>query len=671
MQRATSFLQTLAALLVGGTLLGKPVEISDVMSFKTITDVAKVKGARKIVVALQTWNGGKTFQTDLFVVGMDGSVRRLTTSGVGSFAVSSDGTRIAFTGQRQGVNGIFVMSLDGGEPELLIETPIDVDNLRWVKERIYFTAFVLPECCSQLKCTADKLKAKEASGLIFDELYFRPWNFWRDGTRLALFYVDEKTKAINPAVCGNFDALPLPFGGKDDYDAREDGTIVYASKKGENLALSTNSDIYLLREGSDEVRLTENKGADRAPKFSPDGKVIGFLSQRTPSFESDLWQLKIMSVDTRESFTVGQNLDNWVVDFAFSSDGKKVFLGVEEKGYITVYMAEARPLAPLVPLLSRSVHRFLTPTEDGLVYTKESFISPRELFSIAFDKKGKIVERKITALNDDVLKSLDLPIVDEVWYPVSGEQEGRRKEVHAFIVRPKDTEEGKKYPLVVMIHGGPQGAWLNEMHPRWNPLGIVGHGFVVAMPNPTGSTGYGQDFVNKVSKDWGGACYNEIMAFLDYAQTLPYVDASRACAMGGSFGGYMTNWIEGQTDRFRCLVSHAGVSSLESKYGSTDELWFPEWDIGGTPWDNPSAYEKWSPHKYARNFKTPMLIIHGQNDFRVPLEQGLVMFTYLRRLGVEAKLLYYPDEGHFVTKPLNRKQWYDTVVEWLKSHLYR
>lgn len=222
-----------------------------------------------------------------------------------------------------------------------------------------------------------------------------------------------------------------------------------------------------------------------------------------------------------------------------------------------------------------------------------------------------------------------------------------------------------------MIHGGPQGAWLNEMHPRWNPLGIVGHGFVVAMPNPTGSTGYGQDFVARVSKDWGGACYNEIMAFLDYAQTLPYVDASRACAMGGSFGGYMTNWIEGHTDRFKCLVSHAGVSLLESKYGSTDELWFPEWDIGGTPWDNPAAYEKWSPHKYAKNFKTPMLIIHGQNDFRVPLEQGLVMFTYLRRLGVEAKLLYYPDEGHFVTKPLNRKQWYDTVVDWLKSHLYR
>jgi len=262
-----------------------------------------------------------------------------------------------------------------------------------------------------------------------------------------------------------------------------------------------------------------------------------------------------------------------------------------------------------------------------------------------------------------------MPKVEEVWYDGAVVGEGKRQRVHAFLVRPPDAEAGRKYPLVVMIHGGPQGAWLDGFHSRWTPLGIASRGFVVAMPNPTGSTGYGQAFVAAVSKDWGGRCYEDVIAFLDHAAAMEGVDATRACAMGGSFGGYMTNWIEGHTDRFKCLISHAGPSSLAAKYGTTDELWFPEWDIGGTPWENADAYAKWSPHAYAKSFKTPMLVIHGANDFRVPIEQALVMFTYLRRQGVEAKLVVFPDETHFVSKPLNRVLWYDTVVRWLEAHL--
>jgi dipeptidyl aminopeptidase/acylaminoacyl peptidase len=276
----------------------------------------------------------------------------------------------------------------------------------------------------------------------------------------------------------------------------------------------------------------------------------------------------------------------------------------------------------------------------------------------------------VTDLNREALAGLAMPKVEEVWYDGADVGGGKRQRVHAFLVKPAAADAAKKAPLVVMIHGGPQGAWLNGFHSRWTPLPLASAGMAVAMPNPTGSTGYGQAFVNAISKDWGGKCYQDILALLDHAATLPGIDASRACAMGGSFGGYMTNWIEGHTDRFKCLISHAGPSDLAAKYGTTDELWFPEWDIGGTPWDNPEAYAKWSPTTYAKSFKTPMLVIHGANDFRVPLEQALVMFTYLRRQGVEAKLVVFPDENHFVARPLNRKFWYDTVSDWLSSHLF-
>jgi len=662
-------------LLWAGAALADPraVQIEDVMRLKMIGDLQPIPGTREAVIQVQQWDGGPKFSKDLWRVRANGDPRRLTSGGKtgGSFAVSPDGSRLVFAGERSGKKGLYGLPLDGGEAELLIELPVDADNLRWVQDRIFFTASVFPECGADLGCTASRAqqRAEGPSGLLFSDLYMRPWNFWRDGTYQNLFAFDVRTARVDAIAAGDFDTPPIPFGGREDFSVSPDGSrVVYTAKKGVDLARSTNTDLFLV-EGGSERRLTDNPAADRAPRFAPDGRRIAYLAQEVPDFESDRWRLRVMDLATGDAFTVADGLDAWVEEFEWSADGSQLFFTADEQGYLLLYRVEARKGAVPVRVGPRAVSRHLARAGSTLFLTREAMTAPPDVFALEFDKKGRVTETRFTNLNAEALKDLALPRVEEVWYDGAEVSPGKRQRVHAFLVLPVDAGPERRYPLVVMIHGGPQGAWHSMIHPRWTPLGLVGHGFAVAMPNITGSTGYGQAFVNAVSRDWGGKAYEDVIAFLDFAASLPGVDASHSCAIGGSYGGYLVNYIAGRTDRFACLVSHAGPFNLESKYGSTDELWFPEWDIGGTPWDNPDGYARWSPHRFARQFKTPILVIHGQNDFRVPLEQALQNFTWHRRLGVEAKLLVFPDEDHFVSRPLNRKQWYDTVVQWLQAHL--
>jgi len=646
------------------------IGITDIMGMKVITDLQASMVGQSMVVSIQTYNGKDKFVKDLWLVSPGTAPRQLTFGGAGPFAISPEGKEVAFWAERSGKQGIYLLPLDGGEARLVAELPVQADNLIWQAGRIFFTANVFKDCKADLDCTRKRLedKAKGPSASVYTELYFRPWNSWRDGTYQNLFALDPVSGKVEAVAVGEFDVPPIPFGGREDIAVSRDGVVVYAAKKVKDLALSTNTDLFEVASGT-ERRLTDNEAADQAPSFSPDGRFVAYLAQAVPGFESDIWRLKVFDRKTGTTVTLADGQDNWVHEFVWAPDGKAIYLTIEEQGYLLLYRAALKPdKPPLKRLSGRHTDRHLAVSGDGkfLYYTRESLLAPPDIY--ALDLKT-LQETRVTNLNALAIARMKMPTVEEVWYDGAKVQDGKQQRVHAFLMRPPDAGPDKKYPLVVMIHGGPQGAWLNAFHSRWNPLPIASAGFVVVMPNPTGSTGYGQPFVNAISKDWGGKCYQDIMALLDFASTLPGVDASRACAMGGSFGGYMTNWIEGHTDRFKCLISHAGPSSLEAKYGTTDELWFPEWDIGGTPWDNPDAYARWSPHKFAKNFKTPMLVIHGANDFRVPLEQALVMFTYLRRQNVEAKLVVFPDEDHFVSKPLNRKFWYETVVDWLTKHL--
>jgi dipeptidyl aminopeptidase/acylaminoacyl peptidase len=648
-----------------------PVTMDDVMKMLLITAMEANPADSTVLIQVQEYDGRDKFTKDLWYVKAGGKPKKLTTFGVsGSFTFSPDGKKVAFYGERNGKTGIFILPLDGGEAQILKEVPLTADNLRWIKDRIFFSSEVFPDCGSDFMCTKKSLeeKAKVTSALVYTDLFFRQWNFWRNGAFSNLFSLDIQTGRIQNVVSGQFDVPSVPFGGKEEYSVTSDGSsVAYSAKKEKDQALQTNDDIFEIIDGK-EVRITENKGSDRVPQYSPDTKYIAYLSQETPGFESGQWLLKVYNRKTGEHFTLAKELDNWIEEFVWSKDSKWLFFIVEEEGNRIVYRIKAEKDAKAKRISGYNVYRRISLSPDGkaLFLTRETITQPPDVYS--FDL-AKLSESRITDLNHDLLAALKMPEVKEIWYDGAEIAPDTKHKIHTFLVLPPENRSGKKYPLVIMIHGGPQGAWLNGFHSRWTPLGLAGHGFVVAMPNPTGSTGYGQDFVNAISRDWGGKCYEDIMAFLDYADRIPEIDSKKVCAIGGSFGGYMVNWIEGHTDRFKCLVSHAGPSSLESKYGSTDELWFPEWDIGGTPWTNPDAYQKWSPHKYAQNFRTPLLVIHGQNDFRVPLEQALVMFTYLKRLNVESKLVVFPDEDHFISKPKNRKFWYDTVVQWLKAHL--
>lgn len=660
--------------LAAAPAAARPVAIEDVMRMRVITDLQPVPKGADLVLQVQEWDGGPRFLKDLWLVRPGAAPRRLTSGGRtgGAFAVSPDGRRVVFAGEREGQKGLWSLPLDGGEAVLIAKMPVAAENLRFVGGRVWFTARVFPDCGADLACTAARQEARGdgPSGMLYDDLFMRPWNTWRDGTWSNLFALDPATGRVEAVAVGEFDVPPFPFGGIGDIAVSSDGTrVVYTAKKGVDLARSTNTDLWIVENGV-ERRLTDNPAADRGPVFSPDGRRVAYLAQEVPGYESDRWRLRVLDLATGDSFGVADSLDAWVEEVVWGPDGTHLFFTADEQGYFLLYRVEVKKGAPPVRVGPRVVSRRLAFAGDGrLVLTRETMTTPPDVWALRFDKRA--TEERLTDLNGAALAGLDMPLVDEVWYDGAEVAPGKRQRVHAFVVKPADAGRDRAYPLVVMIHGGPQGAWHSMIHPRWTPLGLVGHGFAVAMPNITGSTGYGQEFVAAVSRDWGGKPFEDVLAFLDFAATIPGVDSTRACAMGGSYGGYLVNWIEGHTDRFRCLVSHAGTYNLESKYGSTDELWFPEWDIGGTPWENPDAYARWSPHRYARDFKTPMLVIHGQNDFRVPVEQALGMFTTLRRLGVEARFLYFPDEDHFVSRPRNRALWYATVVEWLKAHLER
>lgn len=652
----------------------RPVTIEDMMRLRTVGAVTPDPSGGGVLLQLGTWDGGERFLRDLWYLADGAAAPRALTvggSGGGSHAFSPDGRLLAFAGTRNGVVGLHALPMDGGEARILAALPVPADNVRWAGDRVFFTAAVFPDCGADLACTADRQVAREqgTSALVYDELYHRPWNTWADGTHNGLFSLDPASGKIDVVALGAFDVPPIPFGGREDYDVSADGrVVVYAAKKVPDPWQSTNDDLFEVADGV-ERRLTENPASDRTPKLSPDGGRVAYLAQAVPGFESDRIRLKVLDRKTGDIITVADNVQNWITDFAWLPDGKSLILIVEEEGHLLPYRAEARKNVPARRLGGRFVYQKPIVSKDGrsVLFTRETLVEPAELYRMDL-KTG--VEKRLTDLNGELVKDLAMPRVEEVWWDGAEVAPGKRQRVHGFVVVPAQALAASPLPLVLFVHGGPQGAFLNAFHPRWNPLPIAARGYVVALPNPTGSVGYGQEFVNAVSRDWGGRTYDDLMTMVETLSQRPDIDGTRVCAMGGSYGGYMANWMEAKSgDRFKCLISHAGPSALEVKYGTTDELWFPEWDIGGAPWDDPEAYRKWSPITYAKDFRTPMLVIHGANDYRVSLEQGLVMYQFLKKRGVEAKLVVFPDEDHFVNRPVNRKFWYDTVNDWLGRFL--
>jgi dipeptidyl aminopeptidase/acylaminoacyl peptidase len=637
------------------------------------------KVAAYVVRSYNIETNGSTSALWLVDLKKDSNPRQLTHPPAGKRDSSPrwmpDGKTLAFLSNRSGSWQIWKISAQGGEAAQWSDLPISVGGLLVSPTGTHFafTTSVFPDCDGDmLACTAKRQEQAEKNivkARIYDKLLIRHWDTWEDGTRSHLFVIPTDSKGASKdtrdLTPGDSNVPPSLEGGTG-YDFSPDGKeMAYArnidTKKFADEALSTNSDVWVVPiTGGDPKSLSDDKGWEGTPQYSPDGQWIAYAMMHREGFEADLRHLMLYNRETQKHKSLTYDFPYNVGDYGWSHDSSHIYFTAMVNGNrgISRVRIEDGSVNPVIDW-QHTAHANVGGNPSQVIFTTERSDSPAELYLA-----GEANWTRLTNHNGPKLDGIAMNRAEPIY--VEG-AEG--KKVHAWLIKPPGFDPSKKYPVVVLIHGGPQGTWSNSFHFRWNMQLFAAPGYVVVAPNPRGSPGWGQEFVDDITRDWGGKVYTDIMNVTDYVAALPYTDETRMCAGGGSYGGYMANWILGHTDRFRCLFSHDGVYNLESMYGSTEELWFPEWEMGGTPWENPELYAKWSPHNYAENFKTPTLVIHGEFDYRLPFEQSLALFTTLQRRGVKSKLLYFPDENHWVLKPANSQLWYHTVHGWLAEHL--
>jgi dipeptidyl aminopeptidase/acylaminoacyl peptidase len=609
-------------------------------------------------------------RTDIWLVPVAGGEPRQMTSGSASSsspAWSPDGRHIAFISSRGGDGAqVWLLPVDGGEARPLTKLEGGASGPVWSRDgrSILVASQVWPEG-DVLAERMRRLRQTQSTAMIYDELMYRHWDEWEDGKRSNVFLVDVATGAARNVTPGPYDTPPIALGGFQDYDLSPDGReVAFVRNVDVPTAVGTGNDIWLVDVAGGEPRLlTQNKANDVAPQYSPDGRWIAYLAMQRPGFEADRQQVMLYDRRTGEHRSLTASLDRSAYVFAWSADSRHLYFLAQDEIWQSVYR---------VPVAGGQAVRLteeqyigsmaLTPDGRGMVVARQSSALPTELFML--DASGREL-RQLTRTNDALLAQIALQPAEPFWFDGAG---GTR--VQGFLIRPPNFDPARKYPVVYLVHGGPQGAWSDHFHYRWNGNMFAAPGYVAVLVNPRGSTGYGQQFTDEISGDWGGKVYDDLMLGLDHVlATYPFTDGERVAAAGASYGGYMMNWFLAKTDRFRALINHDGVYDLRSMYGSTEELWFPEWEFRGMPWTNPEGYLRFNPSEHAANFRTPMLVIHGALDYRVPLEQGLQVFTALRRQNVPARLLYFPDEGHWVLKPQNALVWWDTMHEWLAEWL--
>ena len=504
------------------------------------------------------------------------------------------------------------------------------------------------------------------SGKLIDSLFYKHWNRWVFGTRSHLFTIASDAikgqgKDVTP---GDFDVPPLDLGSSNDYEFSPDGKeLAYVKNTDAMVAISTNNDIFLLDlESGVEKRLTSSKGCDASPHYSPDGHFIAYTAMARPGFEADCKVMTLYNRLTGEFSSLTGEGDLSISDMVWLQDSSGLLYTAEFQGGVSIFKVDLQ--GQITQLTQGTQDGGLSLDDQGktLLFHRQKTTLPSELFTLDLES-GKITQ--VTFLNQDVLDQIAMNEWESFWFESpNGDQ------VQGFMIKPPFFDAAKKYPMIYLIHGGPQGMWSNDFHYRWNSQLFAAPGYVVVLVNPHGSKGYGQKFCDAVTQDWGGLPYEDLMKGLDVAlEKFSFIDAKRIGAAGASYGGYMVNWIAGHTDRFKALVSHNGVYNVGSMAGATEEIWFSEWEFGGDYYEHPELYEKWSPHHFAKNFKTPTLVVHSEKDYRVPVNQGMELFTALQRRGVPSKWLYFPDEDHFVRKPLNAKMWWQTVHGWFKTYL--
>jgi dipeptidyl aminopeptidase/acylaminoacyl peptidase len=586
---------------------------------------------------------------------------------------SPDGKTLAFLSARDGNSQIYLLSMEGGEAKKLTQLSTGADLFHWSPDgkTIAFTSSVYPDCQDD-PCNANRDQEKDKSKVkarIYDHLLYRHWDHWSEGKRSHLFVepADASSAARDLTPGAAYDVPPEERSGPGDFNFSPDSKeICYTAVTDKVEAISTNADLFTVPvAGGESKRITTQPGFDGNPVYSPDGHYIAYHAQLTAAYESDRWRVMVYDRQAAKSENLSESFDRSASDLAWSPDSKTIYLLAENETLQPIYSMEAHAGSTPKKVLDGFNAEFAFSADaKTLVTTRTSLMMPSEVFVSAGDGGGL---KQLTHANDAILAQVEMNEPEKFWFEGA---EGTK--VEAMLIRPPHFDPAQKYPMLELLHGGPQTMWSDAWGYRWNPQVFAGAGYVILMINRRGSTGYGQKFTDEITNDWGGKPYVDIMKGTDAALArYPFIDKSRLAAAGGSYGGYMADWLATHTDRYKAIISHAGVYDKVSMY-ATEELWFEEHDLQGTPWGTPENYKKWAPSTYAADlekYKTPTLVITGERDFRVPYTQSLELFNTLQRQGVPSELLVFPDEGHWILKPQNAQLWYKTFLSFLATYV--
>ena len=651
----------------------------------TIEDLYKVKGVYSVCLSPD----GKTIcytasssdlknqkaSSDIFIMNADGShAKALTEDGKSSSAVwGKDGKSIYFTNTEKGTPQIYRMDLTTCKSEQVTDYELGIDNpvISPDERYIAFTAEVYPDLGANAKANKARMEKKENGPVqahIADKLLYRHWTSYSDGRCNHLILFDTQTKTYKDLTPGNY-SLIFMLGGGIAYNFSPDSKeICFVSNHDEHQEASTNADLWTVSvDGGEPVCLTkENKAWDGTPTYSPDGKYIAYRLQQVPGYESDRFRLAIYDRAAKKSTILTEKFDNWVDDYKWAPDSKSIYFLGEVKGAQPLYKLDIakQTISPVIS--GKAISEFDFDNKGMVYYTYSTTGKPSALYRQQLKKwsgvpvaSGK--EQQITFLNQKLEDEVDIRPSESIWVDGAGGDK-----VQVFIVKPHDFDANKKYPLIINVHGGPQMQWMNSFRGDWQVY--PGAGYVVAYPNPHGSTGYGQAFTRAISGDWGGKVFEDVMKVTDKLATLEYVDSTRMGAMGWSYGGYMMNWLQGHTKRFKCLASMMGVYDLRSMWGSTEEVWFPNFELQGQPY-NSDLYQKWSPSSYIQNFSTPTLVMTGELDYRVPYTQSLQYFTALQTLNIPSRLIVLKYDGHWPSNLKSMPLYYNAHLDWFHRYL--
>jgi dipeptidyl aminopeptidase/acylaminoacyl peptidase len=675
-------LGTALAASTGAMAAPRGFTIDDLVSMERVGSPAVSPDATRVVYTVRSTDLSKNRgHTDLWMVDLRAArpvPQRLTNSTASSSDPewSPNGDAVYFLSSRSGSSQVWRLPLAGGEAAKVTDLPLDVETFRVAPagDRIAMSVAVFRDC-ADLACSKARLDAKDkgkASGRVYDRLFVRHWDTWADGRNSVLYSapIDAtgRVSAAPVSLSGTLDAdVPSkPFGDHDEYRFSPDGkSIVFSARiAGKTEAWSTNFDLFTVPAagGAAPRNLTADNAAwDTKAVYSPDGRTLAWLAMSRPGFEADRFHIVLMDVATGKKRHLAEDWDRSAGSIAWTADGKSLVADAEDIGQHRLFSIDVAS-GKVTPLTDKGSIGAFDLRRDTIAYTQANLAAGAQLFKLKLGGKPQ----QLTNQNAELLSDVRFGEYEQFSFlGANGET------VYGHVMKPWNAVPGAKYPVAFLVHGGPQGSFGNGWSYRWNPQVYAGAGYATVFIDFHGSTGYGQKFTDSISGDWGGKPLEDLKKGLDAAVAkFPWLDREKSCALGASYGGYMMNWIEGNwSDGFKCIVNHDGVFDARGMAYSTEEQWFTDWENGGAYFTVPENHERFNPVNYVTKWKTPMLVVQGDLDFRIPTTQGLSTFTALQRRGIESKLLVFPDENHWVLKPANSVLWHQTVLGWLDQHL--